>query len=419
MRLSLTGRHIDVTPALRQLVTRRLERLERVFNDTLVSAQVVLSKERHLHQAELIVHARGDHTLSAIGGGATWARRRRRGRRQGVAAGAQGQGQVEDAQAPQRRPPRSAGRRGRRARRQRRRGAAACRRRRQGRPRGGAGHPRRRRAQDALRGEADGPRRRRRALPRRRASRSCSSGRSRPSAWRCSSSGPTGASGSSIRRAERRAARTSAWPTRLLRVTVDALVRASIAAGVELEVLAGRAGLDRTVDNPVPAEDRAGAGRLRRVAAGRSACSSSAQSEVRYLDVAPGRRRRGRRRSPRVFSRGIACVVVTKRLEPPRWPGRGGRHGAACRCCAPTLSTPVAFAKLGALLDDRLAPRTSLPRRARRRARPRRADGGGERHRQERVRARADRPRPPPGRPTTSSTSAGAAAPSSSAPVRR
>jgi putative sigma-54 modulation protein len=73
MRLSLTGRQIDVPPALRQLVMRRLERLERVFNDTLVSAQVVLSKERHLHQAELILRARGDHTLSAVGGGTTWA----------------------------------------------------------------------------------------------------------------------------------------------------------------------------------------------------------------------------------------------------------------------------------------------------------------------------------------------------------
>ena len=73
MRLSLTGRQVDVPPTLRQLVTLRLERLERVFNDTLVSAQVVLFKERHLHQAELIIRARGDHTLSAIGGGATWA----------------------------------------------------------------------------------------------------------------------------------------------------------------------------------------------------------------------------------------------------------------------------------------------------------------------------------------------------------
>jgi putative sigma-54 modulation protein len=72
MRLSLTGRQIDVPPSLRQLVTRRLERLERVFNDTLISAAVVLSRERHLHQAELILRARGDHTLSAVGAGATW-----------------------------------------------------------------------------------------------------------------------------------------------------------------------------------------------------------------------------------------------------------------------------------------------------------------------------------------------------------
>jgi putative sigma-54 modulation protein len=72
MRLSLTGRHVDVPPTLRQLVTRRLERLERHFNDTLVSAAVVLSKERHLLQADLLVHARGDHTFSAIGSGTTW-----------------------------------------------------------------------------------------------------------------------------------------------------------------------------------------------------------------------------------------------------------------------------------------------------------------------------------------------------------
>ena len=30
MRLSLTGRHLDITPALRRLVTTRLEKLERI-----------------------------------------------------------------------------------------------------------------------------------------------------------------------------------------------------------------------------------------------------------------------------------------------------------------------------------------------------------------------------------------------------
>ena len=59
-----------------------------------------------------------------------------------------------------------------------------------------------------------------------------------------------------------------------------------------------------------------------------------------------------------VFSRGNACVVVTKQLEPP-----DGLIEAADTAQVPllrtTLSTPVAFAKLGALLDDLLAPRTS------------------------------------------------------------
>ena len=75
----------------------------------------------------------------------------------------------------------------------------------------------------------------------------------------------------------------------IARVTVDALVRASIAAGVELEVLAGRAGLDRTVGNPYP--QKAGL-----ALAGFDAALQAervlvfGQSEVRFLTVAPGRR---------------------------------------------------------------------------------------------------------------------------------
>ncbi len=34
MRLELTGRHVDITPALRRLVDRKLARLERVLNDS-------------------------------------------------------------------------------------------------------------------------------------------------------------------------------------------------------------------------------------------------------------------------------------------------------------------------------------------------------------------------------------------------
>jgi putative sigma-54 modulation protein len=72
MRLSLTGRHLDITPNLRQLVTRRLARVERLLNDSAVSAQVVLSLEKRAHCTEVIVHARGDHMLTAQTSAAGW-----------------------------------------------------------------------------------------------------------------------------------------------------------------------------------------------------------------------------------------------------------------------------------------------------------------------------------------------------------
>src|SRR3954451_11979649 len=72
MRLAITGRQIDITPALRQLITKRLAKLERILNDRAVSAVVTLTKEKYRHVAELVVHAKGDHTLTGIGQGNTW-----------------------------------------------------------------------------------------------------------------------------------------------------------------------------------------------------------------------------------------------------------------------------------------------------------------------------------------------------------
>jgi ribosome hibernation promoting factor len=72
MRLALTGRQLDVTPSLRQLVTRRLAKLERLLNDHALSAQVVLSLEKRHHNCEITVHARGDHLLTGKGSAASW-----------------------------------------------------------------------------------------------------------------------------------------------------------------------------------------------------------------------------------------------------------------------------------------------------------------------------------------------------------
>jgi len=72
MRVDITGRHVQVTPPLRRLIDQALEKLERILNDRAVSATVTLTKEKYRHIAEIIVHARGDHTLTGVGQGNTW-----------------------------------------------------------------------------------------------------------------------------------------------------------------------------------------------------------------------------------------------------------------------------------------------------------------------------------------------------------
>lgn len=72
MRLDITGRNVSVTPAIRQLTTRRLARLERVLNDAAVSATVTLSKEKYRLRTEVVVHTRGDHTLRGNGESTGW-----------------------------------------------------------------------------------------------------------------------------------------------------------------------------------------------------------------------------------------------------------------------------------------------------------------------------------------------------------
>jgi putative sigma-54 modulation protein len=73
MRLDITGRHVTVTPALRELITQRLAALERLLNDAAVSALVILTREKYRHRVEIAIHAKGDHSLSGTAEAATWA----------------------------------------------------------------------------------------------------------------------------------------------------------------------------------------------------------------------------------------------------------------------------------------------------------------------------------------------------------
>ncbi len=72
MRLELTGRHVDITPALRRLVDRKLARLERLLNDSALSAQVVLTTEKRGRRADITMHARGEKFLHGVGESTRW-----------------------------------------------------------------------------------------------------------------------------------------------------------------------------------------------------------------------------------------------------------------------------------------------------------------------------------------------------------
>jgi putative sigma-54 modulation protein len=74
MRLELTGRHVDITPALRRLVDRNLARLERILNDSALSAQVVLTREKNRRRADVTLHARGEKFLHGVGASTDWPR---------------------------------------------------------------------------------------------------------------------------------------------------------------------------------------------------------------------------------------------------------------------------------------------------------------------------------------------------------
>ena len=63
MRLELTGRHVPITPAVRKLVEKQLAPALRMLNDSAVSAQVVLTKEKSRAHADVTLHARGEHFL--------------------------------------------------------------------------------------------------------------------------------------------------------------------------------------------------------------------------------------------------------------------------------------------------------------------------------------------------------------------
>jgi putative sigma-54 modulation protein len=72
MRLELRGHHVDVTPALKRLVESKLTKLERLLNASALSAQTILTLEKHRHRADITLHARGEKFLHGVGTSDNW-----------------------------------------------------------------------------------------------------------------------------------------------------------------------------------------------------------------------------------------------------------------------------------------------------------------------------------------------------------
>lgn len=58
MNLQISGHHLEVTPAIRDYVTAKLERVTRHF-DHVIDVSVILSVEKLKQKAEVTVHVRG------------------------------------------------------------------------------------------------------------------------------------------------------------------------------------------------------------------------------------------------------------------------------------------------------------------------------------------------------------------------
>ena len=58
MNLTITGHHLEVTPAIRAHVTSKIERVVRHF-DQVTSVAVILSVEKLMQKAEVTLHVRG------------------------------------------------------------------------------------------------------------------------------------------------------------------------------------------------------------------------------------------------------------------------------------------------------------------------------------------------------------------------
>lgn len=64
MKFEYTGRHVEVTPALRSHVENHFDKIKHLFDGNVINTHVILEVEKGRHRAEIIINMR-EHTLTA------------------------------------------------------------------------------------------------------------------------------------------------------------------------------------------------------------------------------------------------------------------------------------------------------------------------------------------------------------------
>ncbi len=64
MKFEYTGRHMDVTDALRRHVEEHFSKIDHIFNDSTANAHVIMEVEKNRQKGEILLHWR-EHALTA------------------------------------------------------------------------------------------------------------------------------------------------------------------------------------------------------------------------------------------------------------------------------------------------------------------------------------------------------------------
>jgi HPr kinase/phosphorylase len=128
------------------------------------------------------------------------------------------------------------------------------------------------------------------------------------------------------------------------------------ALGLNVRLLAGAQGLGRTIDHPrIQKSGLSLVGHVRGVVPTR--IQVFGETELSYAETQSAESQR--HAAETLFSLGLACVLVTRGVDPPRpFAEEADRSGTPLVVCAERSSAVIAA--VHALLDERLAPRTRI-----------------------------------------------------------